>query len=123
MGNIENLLQLWGAWARGGIDGKIKPLAMYNDGSASPSRDCMNDEDAAIFDPAVATLKQFDKELYEVVRLHYIYRLSFNAIAKIKHASRIKIQQQNANASVFIAGYLCAIDTPINLKVLRATPF
>jgi len=107
---IEVLFQLWGGWARESLPGAIKPLMMFKDGSEPSRGDIMSDETAAMFDPAVACLKQIDRELYEVVRLHYIYRLSFNAIAKIKHSNPGTLFRQCKAAQMFVAGFLYGMD-------------
>ena len=107
---IEVLLQLWGAWSRGSLPGAIKPLMMFDDGSSYAPGDIMSDETAIIFDPAVANLKHIDPELYDLVRLHYIYRLSFNAIAKIKHTNKGTLFRNIKAAQMFIAGFLCGVE-------------
>ncbi|HCI6749378.1 TPA: hypothetical protein NPP60_005048 [Klebsiella variicola subsp. variicola] len=104
--NIEHKLQLWGAWAAEGAGLNIKPLAMFNSGEALNTRDVMSDDEAQVFDPAVATLKQLYPEQYEVVRLRYIYRLSYNAIAKIKQKNVRNIFEGCLQAQSFVEGYL-----------------
>ena len=103
---IETLLKRWGAWAAGGIGTQIKPLMMWQAADPQRVRAAMTDEEAETFDPAVASLRLVDKELFDVVRLHYVYGLSFNAIARVKHVSKQECFLRSIRAKSYIEGYL-----------------
>lgn len=104
--NIEYKLKLWGAWAAEGAGLKIKPLAMFNSGEELNTRDLMSDDEAQYFDPAVAMLKQLYPAQYEIVRLRYIYNLSYNAISRVKQTNVRNIFEGCLQAQSFIEGYL-----------------
>lgn len=103
---IENLLQLWGAWAAGSIGTQIKPLMMWQAADPQKVRPSMSDEEAETFDPAVASLRLVDKELFDVIRLHYVYRLSFEAIARVKNTNKKECFYRCMRAKCFIEGFL-----------------
>lgn len=111
---IETLLQRWGAWAASNLGTGIKPLMMWQTADAKKSRPAMSDEEAEAFDPAVAFLRVVDKECFEVVRLHYMYRMSFNAIAKVKHKNVkdcfVQCMQGKCYIEGFLYGYAAAAD-------------
>lgn len=109
MQGIEADLLRWGAWARERLPGKIKALLIYRQGEALRQSwiPPMGDDEAALFDPAVATLRDVAPELYEVVRLHYIYGLSFYAIAKAKQCNSKDVLTKGRKAEAFIAGFVC----------------
>ena len=107
MHNTERELKRWGVWAREQLPGRIKPLAIYRDGSTGKRVvEPMTDEEARHFDPAVAALREASPELYNVVRQHYIYGLSCYAIGKIKSKNSKDISMQVKNAQNFVSGFI-----------------
>lgn len=106
--DIENDMRRWAAWARGGVNLGVKPLAMLDDGKRDTVAYMpMSDDEAALFDPAVATLKQIDKELYNYVRLHYIYGMSVRAVAIVAGSNRATVHHGIITAKTFINGFMC----------------
>ncbi|VGQ11856.1 hypothetical protein SB5439_05004 [Klebsiella variicola] len=103
--DIDYKLKLWGAWAGEVLGLQIKPLAMFKNGECL-TPDTMSDDEAQTFDPAVAALKTLYPDLYEIIRLHYIHRLSYNAIARVKHKNVRNIFEGCLQAQSFIEGYL-----------------
>lgn len=104
--NIEFELQRWGAWASDNAGLNIKPLVMFNDGTSRKGREQMSDEEAQMFDPAVAALKTLNAEQFEIVRLRYIHCLSFHAIGMIKKLNKAIVFNELNKAQGFIEGYL-----------------
>lgn len=122
MRDIETCLQRWGAWARGGLSLGVKALVMFDDGTRASAPAMMNDDEAAAFDPAVAWLKQIDKELYDVLRLHYVYRLSYSAIAKVKGTHKSDVIQRSWRAAAFVNGYLYGFENGYGLAIATVKP-
>lgn len=106
--DIETDLRRWAAWAREHDEGKIKPLVMFDDGIRGKLAFFpMSDDEGMAFDPAVATLKQIDKELYNVVRLHYLYGMSLRAVAMAAGMKTTAVHSAVVSAKTFIYGFLC----------------
>lgn len=104
--NIEYELQRWGAWAAEVNGLRIKPLMMFNDGTASKSRDQMSDEEGRLFDPVVCALKMKSEEQFDLIRLRYIHGMSFNAIGMVKKLNKAIVFNELNKAQGFIEGYL-----------------
>ena len=106
--DIETDLRRWAAWAREGLNLGIKPLVMFDDGTRGKLAFMpMSDDEGLSFDPAVATLKQIDKELYNIVRLHYIYGMSTRAIARVTHRAQTAVMSDLRTSKTFIGGFIC----------------
>ena len=108
--DIETDLRRWAAWAREHNELKIKPLAMFDDGTRGKLRFMpMSDDEGLGFDPAVAMLKQIDKELYDYIRLHYLYGLSIRAVALASGTNRQTVYNGILSAKTFILGFICGV--------------
>lgn len=106
--DIETDLRRWAAWARESLNLGIKPLAMLDDGTRGKLAYMpMSDDEGLAFDPAVATLKQIDKELYNFIRLHYLYGMSMRAVAMASGSNRQTVYTGINTAKTFIAGFIC----------------
>ena len=106
--DIETDLRRWAVWAREHNELKIKPLVRFDDGTRGKMAFFpMSDDEGLAFDPAVATLKQIDKELYDVVRLHYLYGLSIRAVALAAGMNRQTVYNSLITAKTFIYGFMC----------------
>lgn len=108
MQGIERDLARWGAWAREQLPGKIKALLLYREGEAQRQKwvEPMTDEEGKAFDPAVAALREADGDLYEIVRMRYIYGLSFYAIAKAQSKHTKDIVTKGRKAEAFVTGFM-----------------
>ncbi|MGG4735228.1 antiterminator Q family protein [Leclercia adecarboxylata] len=107
MQDIDHDLRRWAAWTRGALNLGIKPLTMYDDGTRDKVAYMpMSDDEGLAFDPAVATLKQIDKEQYNIVRLHYIYGMSARAIAKTLGRGQTPVLTDLHLAQTFVAGFV-----------------
>lgn len=106
MGQIEKLLNLWGAWASERPALHIKPVAIYGNAAPRPaSREQMPDDDAAIFDPCVSALAEYDRELYELIKSRYLYGMPYAEIAKLHNISKIAAQRGVETGGAYIFGY------------------
>lgn len=106
--DIENDLRRWAAWAREQPNLGFKPLVMFDDGKRDKVHYLpMSDDEGLTFDPAVATLKQIDKELYNFVRLHYIYGMSVRAVALATGTNRQAVYTGIQTAKTFVYGFIC----------------
>ncbi|MCK7435912.1 antiterminator Q family protein [Enterobacter bugandensis] len=106
--DIETDLRRWAAWAREHNELGVKPLVMFDDGTRGKLAFFpMSDDEGLAFDPAVATLKQIDKELYNVVRLHYLYGMSMRAVAMAAGMKTTAVHSAIVSAKTFIYGFLC----------------
>lgn len=89
--DIHDLVSKWGAWAvadNSNIDwpniaAGFKGVLPYS-GSKYPQ---CNDDEGILIDKCVAKLKQYCYEEYEIIVLHFIYRISLRNIAKYKKCS------------------------------------
>lgn len=106
--DIETELRRWAVWARESLGLGIKPLAMLDDGTRGKLAFFpMSDDEGLAFDPAIATLKQVDKELYRLVRLHYLEGMSLRAVAIVAGSNRQSVHVGINTAKTFIAGFIC----------------
>ncbi|WP_225760239.1 antiterminator Q family protein [Leclercia sp. Marseille-Q4284] len=118
--DIETDLRRWAAWARESLNLGIKSLVMFDDGLRDKVAFFpMSDDEASAFDPAVATLKQIDKELYNVVRLHYIYGKSMRAIAMITGMKITAVHSALHTAKTFIHGFTRGVTHESAKQALR----
>jgi hypothetical protein len=106
MSQIERLLNMWGAWANERPALHIKPVTIYGDSTPRPaSRATMPDDDAAIFDPCVSALADYDRGLYELIKSRYLYSMPYAEIAKLHNISKIAAQRGIETGGAYIFGY------------------
>ncbi|KQN68077.1 antitermination protein [Serratia sp. Leaf51] len=113
MRDINETLELWGAWAasdNSGVD--FSPIAAGFKGllpqTSKPRLQCCDDEGIMI-DGCVARLKKYRIEEFELVILHYVFNMSLRAIAKRRKCSDGKIRKEMQTAQGFILGVLMVL--------------
>ncbi|MGA8121305.1 antiterminator Q family protein [Rouxiella badensis] len=113
MRDIHETLELWGAWAANEhscldfphIGAGFKGLIT----STSKSRVQCCDDDGIMIDGCVARLKKYKAEEYELIILHYVFRVSLRTIAKKRKCSDGTIRKEMQTALGFILGVLMVI--------------
>lgn len=117
MENIKYTLRRWGAWAREPLPGKARcawPVI------PAPRRRShvvpLSDDEARIFEPVMAALKEKDPEGYGIIEQRYIAGFTYSRIASERGEDRRKIYACGYEAEAFIHGaasmlsYVCATD-------------
>lgn len=113
MRDIHETLELWGAWAasdNSGVD--FSPIAAGFKGlltQTSRSRLKCDDDEGIKIDGCVARLKKYRIEEYELVILHYVFKVSLRAIAKRRQCSDGKIRKDLQTALGFVQGCLAML--------------
>ena len=113
MRDINETLELWGAWAasdNSGVD--FSPIAAGFKGllpQTSKSRLQCDDDEGIKIDGCVARLKKYRIEEYELVVMHYVLNVSLRAIAKRRKCSDGKIRKELQTALGFVEGVLSSL--------------
>lgn len=113
MRDINETLELWGAWAasdNSGVD--FSPIAAGFKGllpQTSKSRLQCCDDDGIKIDGCVARLKKYRKEEYELLVMHYVYNISLRSIARRRKCSDGTIRKEMQTAQGFILGVISII--------------
>ena len=110
MRDIQRMLELWGAWAANDhsqidwqpIAAGFKGLLPYT----NKSRVQCNDDEGIMIDMCVARLKKHFLDEYELLVLHYIFKISLRTIAKKRKCSDGTIRKKMQRAEGFIAGVI-----------------
>ncbi|WP_129991858.1 antiterminator Q family protein [Rahnella sp. CFA14(1/10)] len=115
MRDIDETLELWGAWAasdNSGVD--FSPIAAGFKGllpqASKPRLQCSDDEGIMI-DGCVARLKKYRMEEYELVILHYVFAVSLRSIAKRRKCSDGTVRKDMQTAQGFIDGCLSMLSS------------
>ncbi|AFE57990.1 antitermination protein from phage origin [Rahnella aquatilis HX2] len=115
MRDIHETLEMWGAWAasdNSGLD--FSPIAAGFKGllpQTTKSRlQCCDDEGIKV-DGCVARLKTYRVEEYELVILHYVFKISLRAIAKKRKLSDGTIRKDLRTAEGFIQGCMSLLES------------
>jgi len=110
MRDIQETLELWGAWAasdNSGVD--FSHIAAGFKGllpQTSKSRLQCCDDEGVMVDGCVARLKKYTDEEYELIIMHYVFNLSLRSIAKRRKCSDGTIRKDLQKAHGFILGCL-----------------
>ncbi|KAA8726727.1 antiterminator Q family protein [Ewingella americana] len=114
MRDIHETLELWGAWAASENSGlSFSPIAAGFKGilpQTSKSRIQCNDDEGVMVDGCVARLKKYRAQEYELIILHFVFRVSLRAIAKQKKCSDGTIRKDLQTAIGFINGVLAILE-------------
>lgn len=78
----------------------------------------LDDTEAEVIDSAVALLKRYDEDGYQLIREAYLHRRSGSSIAEERGARRGAINAQLRNAEAFIAGVLATHSQAIQIREL-----
>lgn len=113
MRDINETLELWGAWAasdNSGVD--FSPIAAGFKGlltQNSKTRLQCCDDDGIMLDGCIARLKKYKKSEYELIILHYVYGVSLRSIARRRKCSDGTVRKDMQTAQGFIIGVLSII--------------
>ncbi|HEC1650376.1 TPA: antitermination protein [Yersinia enterocolitica] len=119
MRDISIVLERWGGWAasdNSGVD--YSHIAAGFKGllpSKSPSRLSCCDDDGIIIDRCIAKLKKFKPDEYELLVLHYLYKVSLRAIARKRKCSDGTIRKTIQLAEGFVYGCIVMTGTSLEL--------
>lgn len=107
---MYEVMDMWGAWAasdNSGVD--WQPIAAGFKGllphGKKPRLQC-NDEEALLIDKALAILKIYNMEQYQLIILHHVFQISLRAIARKQKKSDGTIRKKLVTAHGFINGCL-----------------
>lgn len=105
MRHIKDLLEGWGNWSmtRIGTEHKaISCIAIPKD----DDRPWLSDEEGEIVDKAVAGLKKYDIDGYNIICMHYQNNFSFRKIAKEIERHHSYVSNMCERAECYIAGII-----------------
>ncbi len=114
MRDIHETLELWGAWAaseNSGVD--FSSIAAGFKGlipSTSKSRPQCCDDDGIMIDGCVSRLRKYRIDEYELLILHFVYRVSLRAIARRRKCSDGTVRKDLQTAEGFIQGVMCTVN-------------
>ena len=114
MRDIDETLELWGAWAasdNSGVD--FSPIAAGFRGllpQASKSRQQCCDDEGIMIDGCVARLRKYKPEEFELVIMHYVFNISLRSIAKRRKCSDGTVRKEMQTALGFLEGLLSWIN-------------
>lgn len=119
MRNISYVLERWGAWAANEevnvgwshIGAGFKGLLPQERKSREP---CC-DEDGLVIDGCINRLRKNNNDLYELLILYYIYRLTFMQLAKKYKCSDGNIGKRLQRAEGVIDGMLMMLDVRLEM--------
>ncbi|AFE60801.1 antitermination protein from phage origin (plasmid) [Rahnella aquatilis HX2] len=114
MRDINETLELWGAWAasdNSGVD--FSPIAAGFKGllpQITKSRLHCGDDEGIMIDGCVARLKKYRYDEYELLILHYVFNISLRSIARRRRCSDGTVRKEMQTAQGFIGGCLAILN-------------
>lgn len=113
MRDIHETLELWGAWAASDNSClNFSPIAAGFKGllkHSSKSRLQCSDDLGIMIDGCICRLKLHKPFEYELIVLHFIYKVSLRTIAKRRKCSDGTIRKDLQMALGFVHGVLCML--------------
>ncbi|MGK5722301.1 antiterminator Q family protein [Proteus mirabilis] len=106
--HIKDLLEAWGNWSVSRVGTEYKGMSYMSDSSVGGDI-WLDDAEGIIVDQAVASLKKYDIDGYNIICLHYQHHISCRAIAKKKKKRPDYITAYLARAEAYIAGVIHAM--------------
>ncbi|KLU14707.1 antiterminator Q family protein [Xenorhabdus griffiniae] len=103
--HVKDLLEAWGNWSKARIGTEYKGMSYMTD-SQGESKPYLTDEKGMMIDRAVAGLKKYDIDGYNIICLHYQHHISCRAIAREKKKRPDYITAYLARAEAYIAGVI-----------------
>ncbi|MEQ4625182.1 antiterminator Q family protein [Providencia manganoxydans] len=103
--HVKDLLEAWGNWSVSRVGTEYKGMSYMSD-SSSGDRPYLDDVEGMVIDQAVASLKKYDIDGYNIICLHYQHHISCRAIAKEKKKRPDYITAYLARAEAYIAGVI-----------------
>lgn len=119
MRDMQKVLDMWGAWA--GSDScsvDYSPIAAGFTGllpQTGKTRLQCTDDDGLIIEGCMARLKRKKPDEYQLLVVHYIYRISKRQMAKHRKKSEKQIRIEIQMAEGFIEGCLSMLDFPLEM--------
>lgn len=119
MRDIQETLELWGAWAasdNSGVD--FSPIAAGFKGllpQTSKSRLQCDDDEGILVDGCIARLKKTNSEECDLIILHYVFGISKRSLGKRFKISEGRVRQKIQVSEGFIAGCLAILDSGLAL--------
>lgn len=118
-GRVQEALRLWANWAGHRVGTELYSVAPgFQEAVSWRTLHHLDDTEAEVIDSAVALLKRYDEDGYQLIRAAYLRRLSGGAIAEERGARRGAINAQLRNAEAFIAGVLATHSQAIQIREL-----
>lgn len=102
--HVKDLLEAWGNWSMSRIGTEYKGMSTIFPTKFDDDRPWLSDEEGEIVDKAVAGLKKYDIDGYNIICLHYCHHISFRAIAKNIHKRHQYVSDYCERAEAYIAG-------------------
>lgn len=119
MRDMQKFLDMWGAWA--GSDScsvDYSPIAAGFTGllpQTGKTRLQCTDDDGLIIEGGMASLKRKKPDEYQLLVVHYIYRISKRQMAKHRKKNEKQISIEIQMAEGFIEGCLSMLDLPLEM--------
>jgi hypothetical protein len=119
MRDIQNVLELWGAWAASdscSVD--FSPIAAGFKGllpQTSKTRIMCSDSDGLIIEGCMAQLIKKRPYEYNLLVGHYVYKVSKRQMARIRKKSEKQIRIEMMLAEGFIDGCLSMLDLRLEM--------
>lgn len=121
MRNIQKLLELWGAWAASDSSGvDYSPIAAGFKGllpQTSKTRPMCSDGDGLTIEGCMARLKQKRPYDYNLLVIHYVYRVSKRQMAKARKKSEKQVRVEMMLAEGFIEGCLSMLNVRLDFDL------
>ncbi|MFS1582866.1 MAG: antiterminator Q family protein [Candidatus Arsenophonus phytopathogenicus] len=102
--HVKDLLKAWGNWSMSRIGTEYKGMSTIAPVKFDDDRPWLSDEEGEIVDKAVAGLKKYDIDGYNIICLHYQHHISCRMIAKNWKKRPDYITAYMGRAESYIAG-------------------
>ncbi|MGV3346392.1 antiterminator Q family protein [Enterobacteriaceae bacterium LUAb1] len=103
MRHVKDFLEAWGNWSVARIGTEYKGMS-YMSEQKEESGLSLSDAEGMIVDQAVGSLKKYDTDGYNIIRLHYQNHISCRAIARNMRRRPDYITAYLGRAEMYIAG-------------------
>ena len=122
MRDMQKVVDLWGAWAASDsctVD--YSPIAAGFKGllpQTGKTRLQCNDDDGLVIEGCMSRLYKKRPYEYQLLVVHYIYRVSKRQMAKYRKKSEKQIRIEMQMAEGFIEGCLSMLDIPLEMDAV-----
>lgn len=122
MRDMRKVLDLWGAWAASdSCNVDYSPVAAGFKGllpQTSKTRLQCTDDDGLVIEGCMSRLSRKRPYDYQLLVVHYIYRVSKRQMAKHRKKSEKQIRIEMQLAEGFIEGCLSMLDIPLEMDLV-----
>jgi len=101
--HVKDFLSAWGNWSISRIGTEYKGMS-YMSTESSECRPYLTDLEGMVVDQAVASLKRYDIDGYNIICLYYQQHVSCRAIARYQKKRPDYITAYLARAEAYVAG-------------------